>query len=323
MSDASLLFEEGRLERVGACPACDGEDLSDAGSVRDNLFGIPVPWRLSRCAGCGLVFVNPRPTQDDLGRAYEELFPSEGTEPTAAIPGSSPRRGRAPRMVMSGWHYATGVSNFEARFIPEGHGRRVLDIGCGTGGLGATLVRRGYRVSGIEINRTQWDAARSAGVTIVGRTLEELDSEEHRFDAVVLSHVIEHLPRPAEAMTRVRRLLEPGGRLYVSCPNHGGWQRKAYGEWWHNWHLPFHLSHFEPRSLRVLLERSGFTVRALRHESPASAAIVSWRTKREGTRASWDSAARGSPAWLRAAVGVSLRPLGVVLGGDHLVAIAE
>ena len=312
------LFRSDAFETLTQCPSCAGTELRSEGRQRDNLFGIPTLWELSGCKRCDLVFVNPRPAQNDLGHAYEVLFPGGADGPSAAAP-------QQPALALLRlWHWVNGSSSFQARFIPPGAGQTILDVGCGMGALGSALKRRGYKVLGVELNRTQWATAERSGVEVVGQTLFDAELKPDSLDAIVYSHVIEHLPEPGRELEQATKYLRSGGRVYIACPNYKGFQRRLFGAAWHNWHLPFHLTHFSPHSLRHLFEASGLHVISISEESPVHFAMASWRTRSSATPCeAWDDVTRHvGPPWQRAGLGLLLRVLALGLGGDHLVGIA-
>jgi hypothetical protein len=63
--------------------------------------------------------------------------------------------------------------------------------------------------------------------------------------------------------------LKLGGQLWISCPNSRSWLRKAFGPFWINWHVPFHISHFSAESLRRLLTEARFRTVETRQITPA------------------------------------------------------
>lgn len=99
--------------------------------------------------------------------------------------------------------------------------RRVLDIGCGCGNLGAMLRARGHYVAGLELSPTMAAEARRRIDEVVCGDVEthSLPWDECSFDAVVCADVLEHVLDPWMATRRLSALLRPGGLLVVSVPN--------------------------------------------------------------------------------------------------------
>jgi hypothetical protein len=70
-------------------------------------------------------------------------------------------------------------------------------------------------------------------------------------------------------LVHVARILNPGGQVWISCPNFDSWQRSFFGRYWINWHVPFHIVHFTRDTLVKMLQRSGFEIQEERQESPS------------------------------------------------------
>ena len=98
-----------------------------------------------------------------------------------------------------------------------GGGRRVLDIGCGTGELAAILTARGYEVTGIE----RVPPANATFPVILADIESGLPSLKGAFDYVLCGDVLEHLRDPARLLREIHAILTPNGRLIASLPNSG------------------------------------------------------------------------------------------------------
>lgn len=149
----------------------------------------------------------------------------------------------------------------------------VLDVGCGRGDLGVALIRRGWRVSGIEPSASACAVARAHGVDAHRGTLATSSFSES-FDAVVMTHSLEHVASPRPDLARVVRLLRPNGVLALSVPNFASWQRRRFGAAWFPLDLPRHRTHFTPKSLELALNGAGFEILSLESASDAGSLLA-------------------------------------------------
>jgi methionine biosynthesis protein MetW len=161
-----------------------------------------------------------------------------------------------------------------ARHVPS-DARRVLDLGCSTGGLATLLKARGeVEVVGVELDARAAAAAAEACDHVVQADAEalargDLERELGRFDCLVAADVLEHLVDPWAALRAYARLLEPAGTAVVSLPNVAHWSTYAHlarGSWPRHAegiHDATHLRWFTLRDARELLEQAGLTVRAV------------------------------------------------------------
>ena len=109
--------------------------------------------------------------------------------------------------------------------------RRVLDLGCSSGALGAALKERepGLEVVGVEIDRGYAADAAARLDRVVTADVEELARSDElgglgRFDCLIAADVLEHLVDPWSALRAYGELVDPGGALIVSLPNVKFWQ---------------------------------------------------------------------------------------------------
>jgi SAM-dependent methyltransferase len=138
-------------------------------------------------------------------------------------------------------------------------GGRILDVGAGSGIFVARLRALGWDAVGVEPDPTAAAGARSRhGGDVRTGTLEEQRLPDGSFDAVHLSHVLEHVHEPGALLRECRRVLRPGGRLVVLTPNAESLGHRLQGRGWRGLEPPRHLHVFTSRSLRRALRDAGF-----------------------------------------------------------------
>jgi SAM-dependent methyltransferase len=131
-----------------------------------------------------------------------------------------------------GWHRGMGAYSraLLAPILRSGHIRRVLDIGCGTGGM-LTWLRSidGIDATGLEYSRDALEFCRKRGHTdLTQASALVLPYREGSFDLVVCTDVLQHLPNPPggeAALAEARRALRPGGYLFLRT--NSGWGEGA------------------------------------------------------------------------------------------------
>lgn len=101
-------------------------------------------------------------------------------------------------------------------------GKQALDVGCGLGFFSQRLHQRGARVMACDIGPTLVEQTRNR-VGCDGQVADALALVDQfgkdRFDLVVSSECIEHVPNPADAIRQMAGVLKPGGYLAISTPN--------------------------------------------------------------------------------------------------------
>ena len=100
-------------------------------------------------------------------------------------------------------------------------GRALLDVGCGRGAVASALSPRFEEVHGVDSDEQALAVASARGVRTSRLDLEgdRLPYRDAQFDAVLCLEVVEHVRDPVALAREVARVLEPGGRLYLSTPN--------------------------------------------------------------------------------------------------------
>lgn len=96
---------------------------------------------------------------------------------------------------------------------------RILDLGCGTGATALAFAPDTTTVFSADVDLTRFRAQKRPTDPVVKMSAQNLGFKSASFEAVILQDVLEHLPEPAWALTEIRRVLKPDGRLYLTTPN--------------------------------------------------------------------------------------------------------
>ena len=209
-----------------------------------------------RCASCGLVQMNPQPVKDEIIARYSRTsgqdYLSYELENEASF----------LKLQQLGLKDAGFYDWEETLFSRAGEQQpSVLDIGCATGALLDFLRQRecGWRVTGVEISPGADYAQRERNLDVRNTPLEECNFPDGSFDAVLASHLIEHLNDPRSFLNEVYRILKDTGRVFITTPNISGFQARLCGSLWRS-AIFDHLYLFSIRTLTKLLTSANFKV---------------------------------------------------------------
>ena len=138
---------------------------------------------------------------DEIAREYDDQFSSHVWE-----------------------HLMTGkLAMIESAVMPDvGKNAVMLDLGCGLGRQSREMIRRGYRVTGIDLSERLLHYAAEAGVPVLSGDALRLPFADDTFDVVYTIGVLHHLPgwnTQLAACAEAHRVLKPGGRFLVHETN--------------------------------------------------------------------------------------------------------
>lgn len=228
---------------------------------------------ISRCTRCGLLYANPRLSQEEIWLRYspdyfwKEYLPSLGITNGHFDLAHFDRR-HAAMLALIARHARRGVrltADTTGERSPAG---RLFEVGAGAGFFLKAAERAGWTSSGIEVSTdgVQFATAR-LGLTVHQQSAESLDLAQS-WDAIVMFEVIEHLLDPLRVLQTVRRGLVDGGVLAISTPNIDALSRTALGLQWAVLSPSEHLYYFSESTLSAILQRAGFqTVRFIRQHA--------------------------------------------------------
>ncbi|MGE3260733.1 MAG: class I SAM-dependent methyltransferase [Bacteriovoracia bacterium] len=213
--------------------------------------------RLVQCTNCTLIYANPFPVANYPAGLYEN--------PESYFAGhESAQKITANREILKKMKTLIGATP------------RVLDVGSGCGELLVAALQENIEAVGIEISDGMVTAAAARhSVSVFKQTVEEsAEAWPSAFNGIVLNAVLEHAYDPDRMIASAKKLLLPGGILYIDVPNEpniltraahvvnrlvGGNKTFCLSPTWE----PYHVYGFNPRALEALLTKHGFRVEEL------------------------------------------------------------
>jgi len=266
-----------RTRPQAECHVCGGQGEIAYTGLGDHLFNAPGEWTLRRChdRDCGLLWLDPMPVEEDLPRLYESYYTHAGGRE-----GGGGRGHFREALKQAYWHRLYGYPAPPSRRlvpvaallrllpgIPEGlaqqvfdlparPGGRLLEIGCGNGETLERMRALGWTCEGIDFDPEAVKAARRRGLDVRLGSVEQQGYASDTFDAVVMNHVIEHVPDPRRLIQECRRILKQGGHFVCITPNCASWCSSIFKDNWRGLEPPRHLHVFSARALRRLLKET-------------------------------------------------------------------
>jgi SAM-dependent methyltransferase len=222
----------------------------NCGSPRNTPYASENGFSLVKCFGCGLLYVTPRPGDEELAKAHEWGVHQGESE-----------------LHMTGTFDKAKVSSY-FEVLRDLYGNELgsrertwLDIGCGHGEFLVALQQfsnRHVTARGLEPNRDKQKSAINRGLEV---SYFDLHNHMERYDVVSLLNVYSHLPNPPEFLFLCKRLIKPGGELLLET---GDTADLPSEEHYRPFYLPDHLSFASEQIVSDILQRCGFQIVSLR-----------------------------------------------------------
>jgi 2-polyprenyl-3-methyl-5-hydroxy-6-metoxy-1,4-benzoquinol methylase len=200
-----------------------------------------------RCRSCGLVYLSPQPTPEQLQAIYDEHY-------YEAWSGGFAEQNVA-RLKKLTFRVALGQLSLLAG-VRRG---ALLDVGCASGFLLEVARERGFDPWGIEISPKACQAAKASfgADRIHCGTTDDCPFPPASFDVVVMSDLLEHVPDPRRLLAWTHGALRPGAVVMVIAPNVAALSSRVMGSGWTDYKRE-HLYYFAPSTIRALFSACGF-----------------------------------------------------------------
>lgn len=250
---------------VGSCHVCASQSYEPVAGVDGDRL------RVDRCRVCGFAYLSTwKQSLEESAQLYD--YYEHLDESDLATRHTPENRARQVKLLEE-------LASFS-------RGRKLLDVGCGDGQLLQTATDLGWEALGIDLSRAAIRLSERRGLSASATDFFDAALDGRRFDAIVMSELLEHVPSPQRFLQRAEELLESGGVLYLTTPNFGSLSRRLLGDGWSVIH-PEHIGYFERQTLRRMTA-AHTTLREIRIEANnfAPSTLVAWLRRRETQAAS-------------------------------------
>jgi 2-polyprenyl-3-methyl-5-hydroxy-6-metoxy-1,4-benzoquinol methylase len=202
-------------------------------------------FELWKCGECGFIFTQGVPPADEIGKYYQSQD---------YISHSDTSKGLMNKAYHISRNFMLGKKYRMIKRVSQG--KKLLDIGCGTGYFAGYLKQKGYKVAGVEADQNARDFAKRVFGVPVFSPAEFLNGEiEGSFDVITLWHVLEHLDDFNLYLERMLEHLTPFGTIVIALPNCSALDARHYRGYWAGYDVPRHLWHFTPSTFKILAEK--------------------------------------------------------------------
>ena len=233
---------------TASCPYATGKDFEYRTSSDS--------FTMVKCLACTNVYLNPRPTKDELNTIYPPNYYAYNYE-SMISPIALKAKDFLDARKIAGWlkYLATATPTF-------------LDVGCGNGRYLKMLHKLGVpseKLYGVELSQREIDQVCAEGFNGLCGRIEDVVERlpQAGFDLIVILQVLEHVEDPALVVSHLAKLLRCGGVLIIETPNVEGLDAQIFKKrYWGGYHFPRHWNLFNKATLTRLVTTQGLKVRA-------------------------------------------------------------
>lgn len=217
----------------------------------NSKFNVPYSeaFKVVECQNCKYGLIDPIPTPEALYALYnsEQYFNSHMHHKYEEL-GEKELQKLIEKQGAFHFHYLNKILKQNSS---------ILEIGPGYGLQLKYLANAGYKVKGIESSKNASSFMKNRlSLNAECSSLEDYN-DATTYDVLILNHVLEHFTDVHIAMHKITSLLKKGGHLYLRVPNHDSYDRRKLKTKWPAY-LPFHISYFSKKSLKLLLTKNNF-----------------------------------------------------------------
>ena len=208
-------------------------------------------YKVNICDNCGVRYLDPQPSDEELSKIYSNSYFLGGEDTNSRELVYRLKRTTAS-LYLDQFMKEVGLKNIS-------NSGSLLEIGCGMGDFLIEAQSKGFEVSGLEVSDylVQLTNQRLGLKCVEKGDIEASKFSPGSFDIITFFDVIEHVRKPISFMKKVNELLKVSGKIFLVTPSLDSWSARIMGKNWVEYKVE-HLFYFNKKSLRLLLEQTGF-----------------------------------------------------------------
>jgi len=262
------------MEKVEKCDFCGHRNFKFLFYGFDKNLKISGKFRLVKCIKCGLIFINPRPSFNELKRHY----PKDEYYSLSKIKTKEDSKKTRFKIFLYNIYFNPETKKNLLRvlfspfkFLVRGAkiilGKKLLDVGSGSGQFLYEMKHFGLETYGVEPGDFDKKSAKKYGLNIKKTDLIKAKYPSNFFDIVTIYHVLEHVDNPSEILKEIKRILKKGGTLIIGVPNTNSLAQRLFRSNWISFDVPRHLFDFSEEILIKYLKKNSFKIKKIRYNS--------------------------------------------------------
>lgn len=270
------------MEKVLNCLACNSKNFNafikttammhEQGTTKYNF---------DKCENCGLVFLNSRIPESELGPFYSENY--------------------LPYRVEEAWGKYANFVKRDQQNIDQARVKRVkdynnltresriLDVGCGK----PTFLAQFYKdtpahLIGLDFSDEGWKNNPEIFRELDLRVGEVSDLKgESAVDVITMWHYLEHDYEPQKHLKNLLDIAHSETKLIIEVPNFDSYTRRKFGEHWAGYHSPRHTALYSANNIEMLLKNSGWQVEHILTFGTLNPFTIHWMSEMERKGIDW------------------------------------
>lgn len=213
--------------------------------------------QILKCRHCGLVYSSFSSSKDEIKKMYQEdYFLNKGKNQIR-------KPGYANYQLDEKCHrqyFAKKIKKIK-KLRSQG---KFLDIGCALGYFLVEAKKEGFEPLGVDLSAYSVSfAQKHFGLEVIEDFFENTNFDEASFDVVVMIQTLEHVPDINQFLSKVNRILKPGGIFLLTTPNQQSFWAKILGKHWFHYKPKEHCYYFSAQTIRKFLEKAGLEIISL------------------------------------------------------------